>query len=260
MSRLLACSMLLALSACADLRLTPEQASGIGSVLVVAEPFDEIEVSTRWTEMEYYVDEYNYKTKRTERVFRPHPVRRSGGATIAVDLQVRDHIRTALVSCLAPRYRVNFSDLRVPAIKSSFNPLGVLIKGRSQLVAETAQAAIPAGTADVIVVVRGPAGTLDYDFGDDSRYRLMERDGYVGSAYNVYLIDGRRFEVLARSTNSRSAAAPRRIPTPHAVRLAENRFRDEDLRQFRESLLLVIEGAMQEHLVRLGLLPDPSAT
>jgi hypothetical protein len=254
------------LTGCVEQRVAPRQASEIGSLLLVVEPFDEIKVTTRWIELQRPREVDNPRTKRMETDLSTREVRQSGTTSIPIDLDLRGEIRSALQRALSGRYRLDPSDRRMPAIQESFNPLGIVVKGRAELVADAVEAAVPAGSADAILVVRGPVGSMDYDYGSTPGRRDTWAAGRVQADYDYFLIDGKSFGVIAAI--GPSFIADRRSPTalprnpaasflgkPHAYRIATREYTDEDLAGFRETLRKVIEADVPQQLRYLGLLP-----
>jgi hypothetical protein len=266
------CLMLMALVGCVEQRLPPEQVGEIRSLLFVVEPFDEIEVTSAWTQIQHTRQEYNPQTKRLDTVLSANEARTRGGGTLRIDLVLREHIRAVLGQALSSRYRIDPSDQRVPAIKEPFNPLGITLRGRDELIAEALEAAIPAGLADAILVIRGAPGTLDYNFGYNPKQRERGNAGRVQTGYDLVLVDGRRFAVLAAAgprfqEDRRTPRPPREalmrpslsLTAPHAYRIAVFEGDEKDLAAYRETLRQVIETAIPLQLRYLGLLEAPAS-
>lgn len=261
------CVILLGLVGCVERRLRPEEVGEIRSLLLVVETFDEIQVTNAWTEIQRARQEYNPQTKRFDTVLSSNEVRQSGGGILRADLALREQIRDTLSRNLAPRYRIEPADQRVPAIREAFNPLGITLKGRGALIADALEAAIPAGVADAILVIRGPPGTLDYNFGYTPNRRERGNAGRVQTGYDLVLVDGRRFAVIAAAgphflEDRRTPGPPRAalmrpslaLTSPHAYRMATFEADQEDLDAYRETLRQVIETAIPLQLRYLGLL------
>jgi hypothetical protein len=256
------------LVACVEQRVPPRQGSEIRSLVLVIEPFDEIKVTTHWMDLQRARQVYNPQTKRMETELGAREVRQSGTTSIRTDLDLRGDIRAALNRALSGRYKVDASDRRVPAIQEAFNPIGIALKGRAELVADAVEEAIPASSADAILVIRGPVGSIDYDYGYTPNRRDTWAAGRVQADYDYFLVDGTGLGVIAAIGPSFIAdrrspvASPPRNPAarflakPHAYRIAAREYDDENLAAFRDTLRQVIETDIPQQLRYLGLLPD----
>lgn len=269
MRALLACLLLLSLAACMERRLPEQEAREIRSLVLVVETFDEISVTTHWTDLQRSREVYNPRTKRMETEFLSKEVRQSGTKGIRADPGLRAELRGVLERALSVRYRIDPSDRRMPAIQEPFNPIGVAVKGRAGSIADAVEAAIPAGIADAVLVVRGPIGSMDYDYGRTPGRRDASAAGRVQASYDLYLIDGRTFGVIGavgpglRPDRRDPAAAPR-IPAvaflsmPHAYRLASQEYDEKNLTAYVETLRKVIESDVPQQVRHLGLLAGAS--
>jgi hypothetical protein len=267
MRALWACLLLLTLAACMERRLPAQEAQRIQSLLLVVEPFDEVAVTTSWADTRRSEEVYNPKTKRFDTILVNYPVRESGTRKIRTDLDVRARIRSILQTSLSSRYRIDESDRRVPVIKEAFNPVGYTVSGPVGLVADALEASIPAGAADAILVVRGPAGSMDYDYGYTAGRRERGNTARVQADYDFFLFDGRTFSTIAAIGPSfkpdRRPDAPPPIPrpspakylsAPHGYRIAADEADDTDMARLRDAVMEAIDGAVPLQLLYIGLI------
>lgn len=271
---LLSFIVLLALVACTEQRLSPQAVQNIRSLLLVVEPFDEVAVKTRTTATTYQtLDLYNARTKRFEpvRTSQTTSSRGSGTSSFMADLDVRGRIREVLDTQLSGRYRIVPDDRRVPALTKDLGRSGLTTEGPARLVADALKAAIPAGIADAILVVRGPAASVDYSFWSDDRLDRT-RSAFIQADYDFFLIDGRTFAVLAAIGPSfkpdRRSDAPamlrpspgKYLAPPHGYRIVRGEAAEEDMESLRQTVLETIDGTVPLQLVYIGLIPAPAGS
>jgi hypothetical protein len=266
---LLASLLLLALPACTERRLLPQEAQRIHSLLLVVEPSDEVSVTSSWTTNGWSeLNSYNAKAKRFETTVYPSgPAYGHGTSTLRTDLDMRERIRSVLYAQLSGRYQVDPADRRVPAVQQAVNRLG-----QGDVVADAVKSAVPAGTADAILVVRGPVATLHYNYGQSVGRLERNHSAFIQADYDYFLIDGRTFSVMVATGPSfkpgrgpDAPSMPRASPgkflvSPHAYRVISGEADVTDMARFRETVMDTIDGTVPLQLVYIGLIPPPSGS
>jgi hypothetical protein len=270
MRALFACLLLLALTACTEQRLLPQEAQRIHSLLLVVEPSEEVSVNTSsYDAGSTAITIWNPQAKRAETVGVDSPPGTSRGTlTRRSGLDVRERIRSVLYAQLSGRYQVNPADTRVPAIQQALNRIS-----RGDAIADAVESAVPAGTADAILVVRGPVATLHYNYGQSAGRLERNHSAFIQTDYDYFLIDGRTFSVLAATGPNFKPAQGTNAPTPmlraspgkflvspHAYRVISGEADATDMARFRETVVETIDGTVPLQLIYIGLLPQPPAS